>query len=240
VSLVYAVASDAGRVRENNEDAALVIPERGLFVIADGMGGHAAGEVASAVATQTVVDRVAAEPVPRRIRDEAPILRRAAVEANAAVVTAAEERKLEGMGTTLTALLFRGRTAIVAHVGDTRAYVLLRSGKLRCLTRDHTFVGLLVRSGVLSEEAAMEHPDRHVLTQAIGTPDGISPEVVCSRIAAKSRLLLSTDGLHDVVPRAEIAELASDPSLETAVARLVERANERGGPDNVSVILVQT
>ena len=235
----HALATDTGKLRDNNEDFVLGLPELGLFVIADGMGGHAAGEVASELATRTVADTLRAAPVPRRIRDEGPLLRSAIVQANEAVLRAGEERELKGMGTTLTALRFRGRSAIVSHVGDTRAYVL-RKGVLTCLTRDHTFVGVLVRSGVISEEAAMQHPDRHVLTQAIGTPDGISPEGVQRRLAPGTRLLLSTDGLHDVVLPREIAELASSPDLDAAVRALIDRANACGGPDNVSVILIQT
>ena len=235
----HALATDTGKLRDNNEDFVLGRPELGLFVIADGMGGHAAGEVASELATRTVADIVGAAPAPRRIRDEGPLLRRAIVQANKAVLRAGEERELEGMGTTLTALRFRGRTAVVSHVGDTRVYVL-RNGVLTCLTRDHTFVGVLVRSGAISEEAAMHHPDRHVLTQAIGTPDGISPDVIQRRLAPGTRLLMSTDGLHDVVLPREIAELASGPNLGAAVRALIDRANQCGGPDNVSVILIQT
>ena len=237
MSLAHAVLTDTGQQRDNNEDAAVAVPELGLFVIADGMGGHAAGEVASALATKTLIDKVRGEPVPRRVCDEGPLLRDAIIEANAAVVRASEESELEGMGTTLTVLRYRGSTAVVSHVGDTRAYVL-RKRKLRCLTRDHTFVGVLVRSGVLSEEDAMHHPDRHVLTQAIGSAGGVDPDVVQTRVARGARLLLSTDGLHDVVTRAEIAELASQPTLEVAVRSLIDRANELGGPDNVSVILI--
>lgn len=239
MSLPYALLSDTGNHRENNEDNALVVPDLDLFVIADGMGGHAAGEVASAVAVETLVSVYMSHPTPRRIRDEGPILDRAIRAANDAVIRTAMERDLYGMGTTLTALLFRGRTAVISHVGDTRAYQL-RNGVLKQLTNDHTLVSILIRSGVITEEEAWTHPDRNVITRAVGVQGSVEPETLEVRVPRAARLLLSSDGLHDVVPAADIAELASEPDLEAAIAKLVGRANELGSPDNVTAILIQT
>jgi protein phosphatase len=237
VTLRCAVVSDSGQLRENNEDAARALPESGLFVVADGMGGHIAGEVASRVASDAIVDIVVSGMQPQRIRDEAPRLGEALIAANNAVRREAERLELVGMGTTLTALLIRGSTATIAHVGDSRAY-LVRRRELRQLTRDHTLVSLLIDSGVIRPEEAMLHPERHVLTQAIGTQTEIHPDVAQFRISKGSRFLLSSDGLHDVVPGDEIRDLARRPDLDEAARALIDSANAHGGPDNITVVLV--
>ena len=142
------------------------------------------------------------------------------------------------MGTTLTALRLHGDRATFCHVGDTRAG-LLHKGRLRVLTHDHTVVGMLVEEGIIGEEDAREHPERHMLTQALGTQDLIEPDVDQISVPAGSRLLLSSDGLHDVVPPDEIAALASGADLEASAQALVDRANALGGPDNITVILAE-
>jgi protein phosphatase len=238
VSPRWALRTDPGLQRENNEDAARALPERGLFVVADGMGGHVAGEVASRVASDALVEVVVSAPPPRRIRDEAARLGEALITANSAVRREAERLELEGMGTTLTALLLRGRTATLAHVGDSRAY-LVREGELRQLTRDHTLVAMLVESGALEPEEAVGHPERHVLTRALGTHGTVHPDVSQLRIPRTGRFLLSSDGLHDVVPEREILELAVGDDLDEAVRRLVDATRSYGAPDNVTVLLVE-
>jgi protein phosphatase len=237
VTLRCAVASDSGQLRENNEDAARALPDSGLFVVADGMGGHIAGEVASRVASDAIVDVVCSGSSPRRIRDESSRLGEAVIAANSAVRREADRLELVGMGTTLTALLIRGSTATIAHIGDSRAY-LVRKGELRQLTRDHTLVSLLIDSGVIQPEEAALHPERHVLTQAIGTQATVHPEVRQFRFAKGSRFLLSSDGLHDVVPADGILDLAQRPDLEEAARSLVDAANAHGGPDNITVVMV--
>ena len=172
------------------------------------------------------------------MEDETRVLHEAILQANAAVLREAEERDLYGMGTTLTALRLRDRTATLVHIGDTRACLVVDK-ELRPLTQDHTMIALMVEAGTLAPEQADLHPDRHLLTQAVGTQPTIEPEVVQTEIPRDTRVLLCSDGLHDVVPAAEIAELASQPDLEAAVEELIKRANDLGGPDNVSVILVQ-
>ena len=233
----YALLSDTGQARENNEDCARALPERGLFVIADGMGGHVAGEVASRVATESFILSVEKHPRPRRIRQESAVLAHALDEANQAVLSEAHSSELHGMGTTLTAALIRGRTLSVAHLGDTRAY-FVREQMLRLVTKDHTVVGLMVRSGLLDEEEARMHPERHMLLQALGTQEEIEPDVFQVRIPARARILLSSDGLHDVVPSEEILECARVADLKQAARGLVNVANARGGPDNVTVLLI--
>jgi protein phosphatase len=237
VNLQCVVVSDSGQVRENNEDAARALLESGLFIVADGMGGHIAGEVASRVASDAIVEVFSSGVQPRLIRDEASRLGEALIAANTAVRHEAERLELVGMGTTLTALLIRGSTATIAHIGDSRVY-LVRKGTLRQLTRDHTLVSLLIESGAIPPEQGAMHPERHVLTQAVGTQVAVHPDVAQYRISKGSRFLLSSDGLHDVVPQDEILDLAQNPDLDEAARALVDRANSHGGPDNITVVLV--
>jgi protein phosphatase len=232
------LASDVGRVRANNEDSVSALPDLGLFAVADGMGGHVAGEFASRLALETLVEVVRKREKPRRVRDLGPLLCEAILAANSAVYHEADARGLIGMGTTLTALYVRGRTGVVGHVGDSRA-ALVRAGKLRWLTRDQTLAGLLMEAGALEPSEMGQHPERHLLLQAIGPAPAVQPELVQTRVPREARLLLSTDGLHDIVSDAEIAELASIPDIVEAVHRLVGRANALGGPDNITVLLVE-
>ncbi len=233
----YALATDPGRVRENNEDCAQAVPELGLFVVADGMGGHIAGEIASRLATETLIEAVRARRRPRRIMDEAPLLGEALLAAHLAVMREAKQRELHGMGTTLTALMVRGRTATIAHIGDSRA-CLVHKHQMIPLTQDHTLVALLVESGAIPADEAKDHPERHVLTQAIGPPTELDPDITQARIPRGARILLSSDGLHDVVGADEILELAEIVDVDEAVKRMVERANALGGPDNITALLV--
>jgi protein phosphatase len=233
----FALATDPGLVRDHNEDAAAAHPELGLYLVADGMGGHLGGEIASRIASRTVVEVVGAAKRPRKVRAEMALLGEAIVRAHAAVAQQAAERSLHGMGTTLTVLRVRGRTATIAHVGDSRAW-LVHGGQILQLTQDHTLVALLVESGALDPKEAAGHPERHVLTQAVGPPAEIDPELTQAEIPRGARLLLSSDGLHDVVAEAELARLASLRDLDAAVAALVARARELGGPDNITAVLV--
>ena len=239
LSYACALETDTGRVRENNEDFAIALPEAGLFVVADGMGGHAAGEVASHLAVETLVARTTSRQIPKRIRDEVPLLGDAITAANLAVYEKAQQPGLGGMGTTLTAALIRGRTLTLAHVGDSRAY-LQSKNSLRQLTHDQTLVALLIEQGKLPPDAHSNHPDRHVLTQAIGSLSETEPELLQVRLPGAARLLLCSDGLHDVVSERELGTLVARADLDAAARALVQRANDLGGPDNVTVLLVQT
>jgi protein phosphatase len=238
VSARFALRSDVGLVRDNNEDAAAVVPARGLYVVADGMGGHLGGEIASHLAVDTLVASLTAEPRPRRVADEQGLLAEALLLANQAVLRESAARHLFGMGTTLTALVLRGRTATLAHIGDSRAYLLFR-GELTQLTCDHTVIATLVASGEMDAARAAHHPDRHLLTQAVGTADLLKPDVLQTRLPKGARLLLSTDGLHDVAPHAELARLAAMPDLEEAVDGLIDAAKSCGAPDNITAVLVE-
>lgn len=226
----FAGASDTGLVRLGNEDAFLMEPP--LFAVADGLGGHRAGEVASTIAVETLFAHA-----PKQA--DAKGLARAIRAANAAIIEAAEEgRGREGMGTTLTAAMVQGTRIALAHVGDSRAYLLAR-GELVQLTEDHSLVADMVRSGTLTAEAARVHPNRSVITRALGSDPNMVADALEVDAAPGDRLLLCTDGLSGMVDDAAIAEvLRAAPSPKAAVARLIAAANDAGGHDNVTVVVV--
>ena len=228
--------SDTGRVREGNEDALLL--KDSVFAVADGMGGHLAGEVASAQALKPI------EALEGRIFDDAPLavdaLRRAVVEANDTVSRMASDNpSYRGMGTTLTAALVEGRRLHVAHVGDSRAY-LLRSGSFAQLTDDHTFVQHLIDEGRITREEAASHPQRSVVTRAIGVSPDVEVDSLSLDLRAGDQILLCSDGLTGVVDDTTIASVLEETEDgDRAVDGLIERANAGGGPDNITVVLLR-
>jgi protein phosphatase len=238
MSLRYALLSDTGIERSNNEDCATCDLDLGLFIVADGMGGHAAGEVASRVAVDATLATMRSRPRPARSRDEAELLLQALHDANSAVVSEAETRGTLGMGTTLSAVCVRKRSAVIANVGDSRVYLISRKGVSQ-LTTDHTLVNQMVERGLLRPEEAKGHPDKHVLTMAIGTHGVLEPQVLHAKVPARGRLLLCTDGLHDLLGEDEIAELGRGDDIEASARALVDRANALGGHDNITVLLVE-
>lgn len=223
-----------GLIRPDNEDAFLVDTGKGILAVADGMGGHQAGEVASFLALKALAEKLKEEAT------EDPLARLlAAVHfANEVVYRSSCQRpELSGMGTTLTAAWVVGSQAFLAHVGDSRAY-LFRGGQLEVLTYDHSYVGELVRSGDLTAEQARLHPHRNILTRALGTEAEVIVDTRVVGLHTGDRLLLCTDGLLEVVKDEEIAEvLTLKTDLKEAVQSLVRLALERGGPDNVTVVL---
>lgn len=227
--------SDPGCVRTNNEDYYLLFRDRGLYLVADGMGGAQAGEHASKLAAETV-----AEYIWRNNRGDPEILGQAFEEANRRVMDAASsDASLEGMGTTLVAALERGQDLLVSSVGDSRAYVY-RDGQLAAITEDQTWVHEVGRRLGLDEVSLKSHPMRHVLTMAIG----VSPELrIHSYVLQPARgtlVLLCSDGLHGVLEPNVIAEtLARDTSLEEKCQNLIQCAREAGGPDNITAVLLQ-
>ena len=222
--------TDPGLTRPQNEDGFVVEPP--LYAVADGMGGHRAGEVASRVALAELV-----ASAPRSI--DAKALARAVRFANRAVIDSADKsRTRSGMGTTLTAAMVDGTHVASAHVGDSRAY-LLHSGRLTRITEDHSMVADLVRQGVLTEEDARFHPQRSVITRALGSDRNMVADVYEVDAAAGDRLLLTTDGLTGMIPDDFIAEiLTAEHDPRSAAGRLVEAANRAGGYDNITVIVV--
>jgi serine/threonine protein phosphatase PrpC len=220
--------TDRGRVRTSNEDALLA--DAPLFAVADGMGGANAGEIASAMAVGIVHERRGGEGE----------LAGAIEEANARIHDSSlADPSRRGMGTTITSLLLDGDDIVIGHVGDSRAY-LYRSGRLQQLTDDHSLVGELVRRGALSPEEAERHPQRSVITRALGAEPTVDIDML--RLAGETGdvLLLASDGLTGMVTDAEIERiLANGGELETTANRLVEAANQAGGEDNVTVLLVR-
>jgi len=232
--------TDVGRRRETNQDSLLVRPELGLYAVADGMGGHAAGEVASRIAIESLRDTLGAGGLPAHdAREAADRLADAFQEGNRricdSVVTRGEWR---GMGTTIVALVAMGQHAIIGHVGDSRAY-RLRGGQLERMTHDHSWVSEQVRLGLLTDEEAHRHPMRNIVTRALGNRTDLAVELREADVRAGDVYLLCSDGLNTMLTDPEIlrtlAEAAGDP--ERACRRLVDQANSKGGEDNISVIV---
>ncbi len=221
-------ATDIGRVRERNEDSVLVDPP--LYVVADGMGGHRGGQVASQVALKTM------EELATEGRGSlADHVRRA----NSAVWDrSVEDERLSGMGTTLTAARIEGANALIAHVGDSRAY-LLRDGLLRQLTSDHTLVARMVKSGEITQAEAEVHPHKNVLTRALGTDEQVEVDEDSLALLDGDRLLICSDGLTGMVTEDQIqAILENSDHAQQAADRLVKAANRAGGIDNISVVVL--
>jgi serine/threonine protein phosphatase PrpC len=228
VKVTAAAATDIGLVREGNEDSYLT--EEPLFAVADGMGGHRGGEVASQLAVETLE-----KLFKQRVGD----LPDQVQEANRVVFErSVVDEKVAGMGTTLTAALVEGDRVRLAHVGDSRAY-LLRDRKLRLLTEDHTLVHRMVSEGEISQEEAETHPQRSVLTRALGVDTVVDVDDDTVQVRPGDRLLLCTDGLTSMVSEEEIEEvLRTVPDPLDAAQRLVRMANEAGGVDNTTVVVL--
>jgi protein phosphatase len=228
----WVTRTDVGRVRDHNEDSVWP-PDDGasgdavIVGVADGMGGHAGGEIASATALDSAMT-VGGDPI-MRIRA-----------ANLAVVDAAKQRpRLAGMGTTLTlAILDPSGSASLGHVGDSRAY-LLRDGTLEQVTNDHSYVAQLIAQGTLTAEEAEHHPYRSVLTRAVGLDPAVDVDTHHINLRAGDRFLLCSDGLTSMVADAEIAAVVgSDQPIDGIADALIRLANEAGGVDNITVIVV--
>ncbi len=233
--MISIVRTDVGLVRSNNEDSFLYQPPR-LFAVADGMGGHAAGETASAMA----VEAIKAWALQERLGLEKDLA--AAIEdANAQIYQRAQQEDgMQGMGTTATVVLLEGNQVFWAHVGDSRLY-WLSEGQCRQVTQDHTLVGEMVRSGNLTLGEAREHPRRNLLTRAVGTARELLVEQGRFSIGAGDYLLLCSDGLTGVVSEAEFQHVIEQKqeSLEEKANRLLTMAKAAGAPDNVTFILLE-
>ena len=251
-SFSWAVGSDPGLRRASNEDSYCSRPDLGLYIVADGMGGHVAGEVASRVAVEAIqsfiqetagADKNRTWPFPfdPALSFEANRLKAAFRLANRRIASAiADSQDLRGMATTASAILLEGTDACVAHVGDSRVYVL-RGGRLEQITHDHSWVEEQVRAGAMTPLAARQHPWRNVVTRALS--GGEDPEVDVTQIqpARGERYLLCSDGLFSVVGDEAIAAILGDRSLtlDQVSQRLVEAANDAGGPDNITALVLQ-
>ena len=244
-SLDFALKTHAGLVRPLNEDALGADPACGLFVLADGLGGYNAGEVASVMAISSVLDRLSSALGESRDEESAftpdDAIYDTVAEINATIYNAAlNSAAFEGMATTLVIAWFLGDRLWVAHTGDSRLY-RFRAGELEQLTRDHSFSQELLDAGMVTEEEARLLPAKNLVTRALGASADIEPEIQDVDVQTGDLLMLCSDGLTEMVGPFEIAGLLSiseDDMHETA-RRLVDLANESGGRDNISVILVQ-
>ncbi|MDR1600048.1 MAG: Stp1/IreP family PP2C-type Ser/Thr phosphatase [Oscillospiraceae bacterium] len=232
---MFAVSrTDTGRVRDKNEDAILIDPA-GLYIIADGMGGHRAGEVASSVAAQSLRRSLAHAPFDPGALSEAVAL------ANQAVYEAARTHaECRGMGTTITLLWVdstRASGALIAQIGDSRAY-LLRGGRLHRCTRDHSIVDEMLRKKLITPDQARVHPERSVITRAVGISPAVKPDLFEWDRQDGDLWLLCSDGLTDMLDDAAIASILRSRPPEQAADILMSRALDQGGLDNISLLLV--
>jgi len=234
-----AAGTDIGRARERNEDAYLLLDP--LYAVADGMGGHRGGEVASSYALEIIGDRARAREDGRKSSDGGSLARLVEdiEEANQRVLARGDaDHDLRGMGTTLTAFVLEDGHGHLAHVGDSRAY-LYREGALQQLTEDHTLVQRMVREGKLSPEEAGRHPHRSMLTQALGVDEDVSLDELTLDLHPGDRLLLCSDGLTSMLDAEDLALILGEESdPEAACALLIDAANEAGGDDNITVVIL--
>lgn len=251
--LLVASGQSVGRQRELNEDSLFTLsttiagnssnPPFGLFIIADGMGGHQYGEVASNVAIRMISGYIMKKfhsslfSLPSLPMDESmqEIVQAAVMEAQRAVL-----REAPGSGTTVTAALVLGQQLTIAHVGDSRAYLLYNEQRMEAITRDHSLVRRLEELGQITSAEAAVHPQRNVLYRALGQGETLEPDVVTTPFPVGGYLALCSDGLWGVVPEDEIRKIVYEaPNVQRACQNLVAAANGAGGPDNISIILVQ-
>ncbi len=250
LKLSFFGTSDVGRRRKNNEDYFGIFEEHQLFVVADGMGGHAAGEVASSTAVKAVAEFVALTA------EESDITWPWGVDPNLSMVAnrlktairfgnqkvldlSLTQADYEGMATTIVGLIFEGTTAHIAHVGDSRLYLVNDSG-IRQITTDHSWVLEQVALGVLTMEQARSHPLRNVVTRAIGAVPDLNVELTTHEMAVGDALLLCSDGLSGMVVDADILGIVkANPEPQKATELLVAEANAHGGEDNVTVLIVK-
>lgn len=249
--LEFAAKTDTGLVRSQNEDAIAISPVHGFALLADGMGGYNAGEVASRIAigvTKNTLEegfaRMQPHPVDafrQRNKQRHQLVVEAIQRANIAILDAArEEPEYKGMGTTLVAAVFRGERLTIAHVGDSRAY-RFRQGEIQQITRDHSFLQEQIDAGLIDAESARFSQNKNLVTRAVGVAAAMEVEIHDHQTKAGDIYLLCSDGLSDLLATQEISEIlvSNQQSLEAACEALVHRANDNGGFDNISVVLVR-
>jgi PPM family protein phosphatase len=251
--LIVGCAQSIGRQRDHNEDALFTLTTTltsdygnvpfGLYIVADGMGGHQHGEVASGIAIRVVAGMVVRKLYTTllSLKHSPPeqslleIMQEGVLEAHRTIT-----RQVPGGGTTLTAVLILGNQMTIAHVGDSRAYSISQNGDLAVLTRDHSLVKRLVELGRITTDEAAIHPQKNVLYRALGQGEPFDPDLNTTQLPDSGYILLCSDGLWGVVPDEDIHRLVLDAqNPEDACTRLVEAANEAGGPDNITAILVR-
>lgn len=241
----YAAKTDVGLKRTHNEDSfACYEPDDGsidskgsFFVIADGMGGHAAGEVASKLTVDLMIDVFKAE----ENNDVSFFLKNIFIRTNAEIFRKARNtHKLNGMGTTCTAMIIKNNQAFIAHVGDSRAYII-REGKINQLTEDHSLVWEMMKAGIIDKDQIKQHPQRNVITRSMGFELSVETDIITPPLELMSgdKLILCSDGLNGMVTDEVINNVASSYKPEKACNELVKIANSNGGSDNVTLIIVK-
>jgi protein phosphatase len=257
LSIRGAGVSDVGRKRRSNEDSYSTSDDLRLYVVADGMGGHAAGEVASRLAVEAIGRHIssASPDVPPTVPSEIstrsidetalPVPARRVLNAirlaNQEIVRSVRrDQSMRGMGTTVVLAYIQGRRAYIGSVGDSRAY-LVRGGDIRQLTDDHTFVNEQVRSGTLTPQEARRHPARNILTRAVGSQEDIEADLIEEDLQPEDLLLLCSDGLTNMVEDQEILETLRRDGVDpvSGAQALIDLANDRGGDDNITAVVVQ-
>ncbi len=235
--MIYAALTDVGIKRNNNEDSYIVNTEDKdkLFIVADGMGGHNAGEVASLEACRIIESHVM--NTEGNIED---VLKTAVEKANRDLfIRASENEGMRGMGTTIDALVATDDCIYVAHVGDSRVYVIT-DGDMRKITKDHSIVGMMVDSGTITEEEAKIHPQRNLITRAVGTAMTVEVDIVKEEIHKGQWILMCTDGLTNMVTKDEIHSIFKECEDADSIAKtLVEKAKQNGGDDNITVVVIE-
>lgn len=234
--------TDRGLARDGNEDALFVLPEQQLYIVADGVGGHNSGELASRMAVGYIAQYVALHPL-SSIKEK-PMLRayfkKCFQGANELIYNKAkQDGENEGMATTAVLCYLRDDVAYVVNVGDSRAY-LIRDDSILQITEDHTCVQSMLKSGIISEDQALSHPDRNMITRAIGGEPAVVPDFFMFDVCVGDTLLLCTDGLYGEISAERILEIAQESSTMHRLANyLVDEANQQGGSDNISVICIK-
>jgi len=251
MKLIHYGISDRGRKRAKNEDRFRINAFGDLFLVADGMGGHLAGEIASKIAVDTIEDFISLASgdeeitwpfeVDTSLPEEANQLKVAIQLANRKIYSLTKERgDMEGMGTTIVTSLIRDRKAYIAHVGDSRIY-LIRGDAIRLLTSDHSWVNMQVNLGMMTHDEARRHPLKNIITRALGTRGEVDVDIRIEQLQHGDCLLLCTDGLSSLVDEEDSRRILAEEgdNLERAGTRLIQLANERGGDDNITLILVR-
>lgn len=232
--------SDVGLQRTSNEDLWTALPELQFYALADGMGGHKAGEVAAYLAIICLTSAIHAFPSALSPEEAKERLRTAFIHVNRTVYSAScQEENLRGMGTTLCCLFFQPRSVVWANVGDSRIY-RMRSGRLTQLSQDHSLRAEMLASGRLAAEESTHFPPKNIITRSIGNTAQVVPDVDVIETLPNDLFFLCSDGLTDSVINAEITSIiASSASIQSATDRLIEKAKERGGNDNITIVMIK-
>ncbi len=234
--------SDLGKTRPNNEDFATteLYNDYAILILADGMGGHSGGEIASDIAVKSAMEYIKSKLEKNLSSKEIlSVLREAVKKANEEVYKASEnDKELFGMGTTIDICVIKEKDVFIAHVGDSRVYKITKKGEIEKITRDHSLVEYMVETGAITPEEAAHHPQKNIITRALGTNPLVEADTFTTQIDKSDKLLLCTDGLTNMVEEERIADLLSQSkSPDSAAKSLVEEANKKGGTDNITVIV---